>query len=375
MLNKEQLFQLAKVVARADKSAPTAYSFNGEQFNYAELNETLRRELNELAGDYQSFRENKNLIFALIEQTIDEILPEKMSIAYDKFAEVKQFAQGDKPVFRRKLTNSARLRAKQFITRAGLGARYEVFRLANPAEESFEVRTSAIAGAAQIGLEEFLDGRADFAELTNIVMEGINDLVYEEIAKALGEGIEQLPPANKVVTNGFNEAAFDELLVKAEAFGTPSIYCTYEFAVKMIPQEAWKYTEAMKDELYRTGRLANYKGYNVVILPQGFKDIDMKEKTMDPSKCWIIPAGADTKPIKVALEGDTIVDEYVNRDRSREIQVYKKVGVVAMMTNNIFCYTDESLTQSRETLTVNYTNPVTYPVEVTNEVTTKTAGE
>ena len=30
MLNKEQLFQLAKVVARADKSAPTAYSFNGE---------------------------------------------------------------------------------------------------------------------------------------------------------------------------------------------------------------------------------------------------------------------------------------------------------------------------------------------------------
>ena len=148
MLNKEQLFQLAKVVARADKSAPTAYSFNGEQFNYAELNETLRRELNELAGDYQSFRENKNLIFALIEQTIDEILPEKMSIAYDKFAEVKQFAQGDKPVFRRKLTNSARLRAKQFITRAGLGARYEVCRRANPAEEGFEGRTAAMAGAA-----------------------------------------------------------------------------------------------------------------------------------------------------------------------------------------------------------------------------------
>ena len=108
MLNKEQLIQLAKVVAKADKAAPTAYSFNGETFSYAELNETLRRELNELAGDYQSFRENKNTIFALVEQTIDEILPEKMSMAYDKFAEVKQFAQGDKPIFRRPLNTRAR---------------------------------------------------------------------------------------------------------------------------------------------------------------------------------------------------------------------------------------------------------------------------
>ena len=65
MLNKEQLIQLAKVVAKADKASPAAYSFNGETFSYAELNETLRRELNELAGDYQSFRENKSKVYSI----------------------------------------------------------------------------------------------------------------------------------------------------------------------------------------------------------------------------------------------------------------------------------------------------------------------
>lgn len=343
MLNREDLVKLAKTVAKADKNAPTAYSFNGENFTYSQLNETLRRELNELAATPQLYRENKNTIFSLVEEVIDEILPEKMAIAYDKFAEVKQFAQGDKPIFRRKLTNSARLRAKQFVTRAGLAGRYEVFRFATPSEESFEIRTSAIGGAAQIGMEEFLDGRADFAELTNIVLEGMNDLVYEEIAKALEEGIEQLPSVNKVTASKFDEAAFDELLIKAEAYGTPSIYCTYEFAVTMIPQEAWRYTESMKDELNRTGRLAQYKGHNIIILPQGFKDETLETKVLDPGYCWIIPAGANFKPVKVALEGGTLMKEVDNHDWSKDIQVYKKVGVACIMDNNILCYVNTAL--------------------------------
>ena len=129
----------------------------------------------------------------------------------------------------------------------------------------------------------------------------------------------------------------------ASAFGVPTIYCTMEFAVKMLPAEAWRYTEAMKDELYRTGRLALYKGHNVVILPNGFKDESLTVKALDASYCWIIASGGDTKPVKVALEGQTLIDEWKNHDWSREIQVYKKVGVVAMMSNNICAFRDMSL--------------------------------
>ena len=340
-LDRNNLVALAKTVAKADPSAPVSYSFNGEQFSYAALNETLRREFNEYAGTYSQYRDNKNLIFSVIEETLDEVLPKKVEKAYMQFAEVKQFAQGDKPIFRRK--RDVRSRAKQFVTRVGLAGIYEVFKLGPAEEESFEVRTSAIGGAAQIGFEEFLDGRVDFAEVTAIVMEGMDELIMKEVGHALAASVNQLPPSNVVVTNDFDEKAFDNLLVIASAYGEPTIYCTYEFAVKMVPTEGWRYTERMKNELWNTGHLATYKGRKVVILPQGLEDETNTRKVINPGYCYIIPSGADSKPVKIAFEGGTIVDEYVNADRSREIQVYKKVGVTAMLANNICAYADTSL--------------------------------
>lgn len=341
MLDRNNLVSLAKIVAKADNSAPTAYSYNGENFSYEELNDTLRKEFNEYAGNYRDYCENKNLIFSVIEEVLNEVLPKKVEQAYGAFAEVKTFAQGDKPVFRRRVAG-ARQRAKQFITRVGLAGVYEVFKLGGT--ESFEVATSAIGGAAQIGFEEFLDGRADFAELTAIVMEGMDELVYQEVAKAMIDSINQLPSMNRGVAAGWNEALMDHLCMVASAYGTPTIYCTEEFAVRMIPAEGWV-SDAMKDTIWNNGRLATYKGKKVVILPQTFTDATHTQKMIDPAFAWIIPAGGDNKPVKIAFEGDTHVREVEsNHDWSREIQVYKKVGVVALMTNNICVYQDTSLT-------------------------------
>lgn len=335
-LQYNELLTLMKTVAKASPSAATAYSFNGESFSYEVLNETLRNEMKELAGTYALFRENKNTIFALMEETLSEILPKRVLEQYGQFAEVKTFGQGEQPVFKRR---TGKMRAKQFITRVGLAGVYEVFKLG---QETFNVQTSAIGGAAQVGIEEFLDGRVDFAELTQIVMDGLDECVYREIAKALIASINQLPTANKASATGFDAVAFDRLLASASAYGTPAIYCTYEFATKMIPDTKW-ISDAMRNERWQNGYFTRYKGYPVVILPQSFEDETNATKVIDPGYCWIIPTGNDTKPVKVAFEGDTIVEEFKNHDFSREIQVYKKVGVVVMMTNNIFSYVDTSL--------------------------------
>jgi hypothetical protein len=174
---------------------------------------------------------------------------------------------------------------------------------------------------------------------------GDRTVMYDPASiEALKAAINQLPAANRVSTNGFDEAAFDKLLNIASAYGEPTIYCTYEFAVKMIPQDAWRYSDAMKEELNRTGRLAMYKGKKVIILPQTFTDETNTKKIIDPAYAWVIPAGGNDKPVKIAFEGNTHVrDVESNHDWSREIQVYKKVGVVAMMTNNICVYHDSSL--------------------------------
>ena len=337
-LNRTDLVKLAKIVANANPSSQVAYSFNGEQFSYENLNDTLRNELVELAGTFQLYRENKNTIFALIEETINDVLPKKVMDQYGQFAEVKTFAQGDKPIFRQKISVASRRRAKQFITKVGLAGVYEVFKLDG---QSYEVQTNAIGGAAQIGFEEFLDGRVDFATVLEIVMEGLDETIYVEIAKALKGAVTSLQDANKHSANVFSEAEMDRLLGVADAYGQSTIYCTYEFAATMIPENGW-ISDAMKDQMWNMGYLANYKGHRVIILPQSFEDETNTKKVIDPGYAWIIPTGGD-KPVKVAFEGDTLVDERKNGDWSREVQVYKKVGVGAVITNNICVYVNTAL--------------------------------
>lgn len=340
MLDKKNLVSLMKTVAKADPSAPTAYSFNGESLSYSALQETLRKELNELAGDYYSYQQNKLTLFTIISEVFDDVLPAKVTAAYEQFAEVRQFGQGEKPLFKRKLSG-ARTRAKQFVTRAGLAGRYEVFKLGG--EESFEVPTSAMGAAGQIGIEEFLDGRADFSEIVAIIMEGMDELVYHEVGKALINGINELPAANRVSAAGFNEVAFDRLVSIASAYGTPTVYCTYDFAVKMIPTRQWMYSDSMKEELWNRGHFTNYKGTRVIILPNGLIDETNSTRVVDPGYAWIIPSGGNDRPVKIAFEGGTLVKERDNDDWSHDIHVYKKFGVVALMTNNICSYVDTTL--------------------------------
>ena len=340
-LNKTDLIKLAKVVANANPSSQTAYSFGEEKFSYADLNETLRNELKEIAGTYSLYRENKLTIFSLIEETIDDVLPKKVLEQYGQFAEVKTFGQGDRPVFTQRITTAAKRRAKQFITKVGLAGVYEVFKLAG---KNYEVPTSAFGGAAMIGLEEFLDGRVDFAELTDIVMEGLDEAIYKEIAKALIASINEIQPANVHSQAGFSESDMDRLIQVAEAYGQATIYCTFEFAATMIPNDAGWISESMKEQKWNVGYLANYKGHRVIVLPQSFEDETNTTKVIDPKYAWIIPTGAE-KPVKIAFEGETLVDERQNRDWSREIQVYKKLGVSTVVTNNICVYTNTSLSK------------------------------
>lgn len=338
-LEKKQLLKLMKLAATADPASPTAYAFGEEKFSYGDLDAAVHKELTELAGSHTLYRRNKDLIFELIEETIDDVLPKKVLEQYGAFAEVKVLAQGDKPVFRQRITEAARVRAKQFVTKVGLAGTYEVFKLDG---RTLELEIMAYGGAAEIGLEEFLDGRITFADVLDIVLEGLDEAVYREIARAFVAGISALPVANTSSASSFDEAEMDRLVQTADAYGQAAIYCTYEHAATIVPSDGW-ISDAIRDTKWNVGYLANYKGHKVIILPQSFTDTTNDTKVIDPSFAWIVPVGAD-KPVKIAFEGQTITREYDNRDGSKEIQVYKKIGVGTLMTNNICVYENTSLT-------------------------------
>ena len=338
-LEYAQLVELAKATAKANPSAPTSYSFGGANLSYEAMNATLREELEGLASTYSLYRENKNVIFSLIEETINDVLPKKVLDSYGQFAEIKTFNQGDKPIFTQRITTASKRRAKQFIGKVGLAGLYEVFRLDGA---TYEVPTNAIGGAAQIGFEEFLDGRVNFADVLDIVLEGLDECIYLEIEKQLLGAINNIQSANKVSKNTFDEKEMDRLIAIADSYGSKAaIYCTYEFAATIVPENGWV-SDEMRNQKWANGYLANYKGHKVIVLPQSFEDETNEIEVIDNQYAWIIPQGTD-KPIKIAFEGGAIAEEYTNYDKSKEIQIYKKVGVRAIFTPDICVYQNTSL--------------------------------
>ena len=343
-LDKNSLLQLAKATAKASLNPNTAFSFGEEKLSYEALNGTLRNELKELAATPALYRENKNTIFTLVEVMLTEVMPPKLEAEYGKFADVRTFPQGTRPYFVQKISEASRRRAKQFVTKVGLAGRYEVFRLDGT---TLEVPTSAYGGAAQIAFEEFLDGRIDMADVYDIVLEGMDEAVYKEIAAALKALVDGLiaggTSKNVVSANTFSEASMDKLLMIADTYGKAAIYCTFEFAATMIPQTGW-ISDEMRNKRWNLGYLGDYKGHQVIVLPQSFVDETNSTKVIDPAYAYVIPTGAE-KPVKVAFEGTAQVKEVDGDDWSKTIHTYQKVGVAVYSLNPGFCaYKNTTLT-------------------------------
>lgn len=339
-MDYKDLRDLARIAISADPKAPVAYSFGEEKFTLDQVNAALATEFRALAPDYRSYKENQNTIFRLIEETINEVLPARVEQQYMQFAEVKRVAQGDRAIFRQRITEAAKNRAKKnFVTRVGLAGRYEVFMLDG---EELEVKTAAIGGAARIGFEEFLDGRIQFSDLTSLVLEGMDEYIYREIAKALEATVKSLPKYNRAEVAGFDEATMDELLAIGDAYGRCAIYCTAEFAAKMLPAQGWV-SDNMKDALWANGMLGNYKGHQVIILPQSMVDETNTEKVIDPAQAYIMPVGMD-KPVKLVFEGNACVRTFEdNDDWSTDFQTYQKFGIATFFTNFMLSYRNTDL--------------------------------
>ena len=335
-LSKKDIVTLGKQVAKFDRKAPGVFKFQDKEFTKEAMNEALRDEFNALGGDYNSYRRNKVDVFEMMQEIVDDVLPNKVISLYGEWANTKQFAQGTKPYF---VMKAGAQRAKRFITKVGLAGVYEVFKLD---KKTVDIETTAYGGAAQVGLEEFLDGAVDFTELIDIIVEGMADAIYVEIAKALEAIDDSLPSANVASGTGFDADEFDELLIIARAYGgAPLIMTSLEFAQQIIPAEGWV-SDDIRNEMNSQGYVGNYKGARVIVMPQSFTDETNATKIFPTDRAWIVPTGGNTKPVYIAMEGDTIIDEYENRDRSREIQAYKKFGVAMIATNDICLYTDVS---------------------------------
>ena len=304
------------------------------EYSASDVNETLREELKAF-NSYSYYRANKNLLFQLIEEIANVVVPKKVIAQFGAFAEVQSVNPGEKIVFKQR-TGVAR--GKRFVTVAG---EYGTYRTFNVDSRDITMSPRVYAGAAILELGDFLCGRVDMAELMDIIIEGLSDSIYNEVQGALKAAIsaEDRPAANKAVVAGFDAKEFDKIINTVAAYGdSVTIYCTRAFATTLYNQPGWagdaNPMTALQDynDVREMGYVGRYKGTNVVLLEQSFVDETNTEKLVDDEYAYIIPAGKE-KPVKIGIEGGTLIDEFRLQDGSVEVQAQHMFDV-AVVANN-----------------------------------------
>ena len=324
---------------------PASFSKDGEEYD---VKKAFVDQINMLASDFNTFRRNRYDIYEIIQEAADEYLPKEVREVMGSFAEIKTVPLGQKAQFNVK---KGKTRAKQFITQVGLAGLYETFRLDNA---SFELGGNAIGGAARIDFERLLHGEEDFNEYMDIVLDGLEFAIFGIIQKALRAAINNTarPAANKVIANSFNPAAMEKLVNTVKAYGTGAvIYATPEFITAMGPDAIGAagnfptYSVKDIDDIHDTGRIKMFRGTPIIELPQSFIDENNNATQLDPQTAYVFPTGGE-KVVKLVFEGPTIIDDYKCKDRSLEMNVYKRIGVAILTHHNWGIYQNSGIPQT-----------------------------
>jgi hypothetical protein len=315
-------------IAAATGNIPAEYSAS-------DVNETLRNELKAF-NNYSYYRANKNVLFQLIEEIANVVVPKKVIAEFGSFAEVQSVNLGEKIVFKQRTGVS---RGKRFVTVAG---EYGTYRTFNVDSRDITMSPRVYAGAAILEIGDFLQGRVDMSELMEIIIEGLSESIYKEVQGALYAAInaEERNGNNTTFEGaGFQAAQLDKIINTVSAYGdSVTIYCTRAFASTLYNQPGWagdaNPMTALADynDVREMGYVGRYKGTNVVLLSNSFVDETNTEKVVDDSFAFIMPAGKE-KPVKIGIEGGTLIDEIRLADGSMEISAQHMFDV-AVVANN-----------------------------------------
>ena len=326
-------------------------------FSTQNVNDALREEMRALAGSINEFQRNKHDIFDIIITAADEVVPKKVMDAVGMFAEVVSVPQGQKIMFK---TKKGHARARKFLTQVGLSGLYETFRLDN---DTFELQGMAIGGAARIDFERMLDGADNMADLMDIITTGLTDAVFVQIHKALRAAVETTnrPDTNLVIDNVFNAESMQRLVNVVRAYGAGAvIFAPPEFVAAMGPDAIVPvganyqgiYHPQDIDAIHNTGFITLFRGTPIVQMQQSFIDDTNTTTWVDPQIAYILPTGGE-KIVKVGLEGQTQMWDFINPDQSIEIHTYKKMGSAILAYNNWGIYQNTGITQTYENPYVN----------------------
>ena len=309
--------------------------------NFAEVEDATRNALVEFYGltdlTPRQIKQNKELIMALIEEVVDELLPAKLQDRIGDFAEVKQYARDAEVVFH--IKGKGKRRAYMTIKKGQRAGLYQAARLD---DMQMSLPTWVETVGVFVTLEEILLGKYSLAELMNNILDGFVERMYVQVIEALQAAT--VPDANQGSASGIDNAQLDAIIRIVSAYGSPVIMGFHNVISKINNLQSISGANpnipvSDLDELKAKGYIGQYKGTPIVKLPNYIIDESTNEEwLLDESKLFILPAAE--RPVKVALKGELHLQPIVHSTGSEEWNAHKILGVGLLLTNNLGIYTD-----------------------------------
>lgn len=326
------MIELVKHIAEARQGRPTT-NFSASDVNSAAVAERLKALGIPENATGREIRAHRDEAFALIEEAVDEILPQSLQDIFGRFAEVRTFPRDAEVVFN--IEKVGRNRAKLVISRGSRGGIYRTARLAN---KDFGVQTRVYTAASYVELEDILLGRTSLGERYNDILEGFQEELRREVFNALAAGaplsgydrINGGEASNVTTTLSALGTAIDKVVPYVKAYGVPTIFGSYA-AISAISNPVSN-TALDSADIREKGFVQRYKGRQVVELPNYLTSLSNDEWFYDPSYVFVIPG--DIKPVKIALRGEAYRQDNKSAVGTEKWELNKRMGVGIARANN-----------------------------------------
>ena len=293
----------------------------------------------------RAVRANRDLVFTLIEETIEErlITGWMENPFFMAYVEAKNLALDDENDFY--VEDDSILSVSKVS-----GNHHNMIRQRLGAGRHFSVAGEWFGIKIYADFERVLTGAEDWANFITKVTEAIDRYLYDALYAAL-RGAKDALGANWV-KSGALEVANKATLVKlcndiSMATGSPVTIFGARSALSSLTGMAdvnWA-PDSVKQEYYKNaGVLGNWEGFEVAEIGQGLKrgatiNSASVEYQLDTDRLYVIPTNAANKFIKLVNYGETqvsqVTDRDTNRDMSQEYEVLYKLGINVIL-NTVF---------------------------------------
>lgn len=313
-------------------------NFSAENEKYTD--EAARAAFVEILGtdklNHRAWRKHKVEIFEIIEETLDQTLPDAWdnSPFYNELVEVKNFALGQKNEF--VVEDNSVLVVSKFS-----GNHWNIDRQKLPSGKTFSVDTEWFGVRVYDELERFIKGATTLAKMFDKIQESLQKDIDARIYSAFNGAGTYLPSAFQE-TGAFDKDTMLDLVQKVQIASGKSVRIagTKTALAKLTSAvEAQWISEEMKNEKNTTGRIKVWEGINTIEIPQTFNRGTYDFKVSD-NILYVMPE--NYKPIKLMYEASTRTRELNEKDtpdQTIDLITETKLGIGVIFDSLFATYT------------------------------------